>query len=59
MPTMYRWITSEFGRKHTLFSFYKGIYPGSGKAEKVLEEMGLNGPAQWKAIKKYIKDRKK
>jgi transketolase len=59
MPTMHRWITSEFGRKHTLFSFYKGIYPGSGKADKVLEEMGLNGPAQWKAIKKYIKDRKK
>jgi len=54
MPTMYRWITSEFGRKHSLFSFSRGIYPGSGKAEKVLQEVGLNGPAQWEAIKKYI-----
>ncbi len=57
MPTMYRWITSEFGRKHSLFSFSKGIYPGSGKAEKVLEEVGLNGPGQWAAIEKYIKGR--
>jgi len=57
MPTMYRWITSEFGRKHSLSSFSRGIYPGSGKAEKVLEEVGLNGPAQWEALKKYLQDR--
>jgi transketolase len=59
LPTMFRWITSEFGRKHTLYAFHKGIYPGSGKAEKVLQEMEINGPAQWKAIQKYIKARKK
>jgi transketolase len=57
IPTMYRWILSDFGRKHSLHSFFRGIYPGSGKAEKVLEEVGLNGPAQWQAIQKYIKDR--
>ncbi len=57
MPTMYRWITSEFGRRHSLFSFSRGIYPGSGKAEKVLEEVGLNGPFQWDNINKYIKNR--
>jgi transketolase len=57
MPTMYRWITSDFGREHSLFSFSRGIYPGSGKAEKVLEEVGLNGPSQWAMIEKYIKDR--
>ncbi len=57
MPTMYYWITSDFGRKHSLFAYSRGIYPGSGKAEKVLEEVGLNGPAQWAAIQKYIKDR--
>ena len=57
LPTMYRWITSELGRKHTLSAFSKGIYPGSGKAEKVLEEMGLNGPAQWEMVQKYIKAR--
>jgi transketolase len=59
MPTMYRWITSEFGRKHTLFSFSRGIYPGSGKAEVVLKEVGLDGPSQWNSIQKYISARAK
>jgi len=59
MPTMYRWITSEFGRKYSLFSFSRGIYPGSGKAEVVLKEVGLNGPAQWDSIQKYIAARGK
>lgn len=57
MPTMYRWITSDLGRRHSLHAFSKGIYPGSGKAEKVLEEMGLNGPAQWEMVQKYIRAR--
>ena len=57
MPTLYRWVTSEFGRQHSLFSFLRGIYPGSGKAENVLEEAGLNGPAQWEAVENYIRDR--
>ena len=57
MPTMYRWITSDFGRKHSLFAFSRGIYPGSGTAEMVLQEVGLNGPAQWEKIEKYIRDR--
>ena len=57
MPTIYRWVTSEFGRQHSLFSFSRGIYPGSGKAEMVLQEVGLNGPAQWEKIQKYIGDR--
>ncbi len=59
MPTMYRWITSDLGRQYSLFSFSRGIYPGSGKAEIVLKEVGLNGPAQWDSIQKYIKARAK
>jgi transketolase len=59
MPTMYRWVTSDFGRAHSLFSFSRGIYPGSGKAEAVLKEVGLNGPAQWESIQKYIAARGK
>ncbi|UCC80538.1 MAG: hypothetical protein JSW64_04025 [Candidatus Zixiibacteriota bacterium] len=54
IPTMYRWITSDLGRKYTIHSFVRGIYPGSGKAEVVLKEVGLNGPAQWDSIQKYI-----
>ena len=59
MPTMYRWITSELGRKYTINSFVRGIYPGSGKAEIVMKEVGLNGPAQWDTIQKYIAARGK
>jgi transketolase len=59
MPTMYRWITSELGRKYTINSFVRGIYPGSGKAEVVMKEVGLNGPAQWDSIQKYITARGK
>jgi transketolase len=59
MPTMYRWIASELGRKHTLFSFSRGIYPGSGKADVVMKEVGLDGPAQWDTIQKYIAARGK
>jgi transketolase len=57
MPTMYRWITSDLGIDHSLYSFSQGFYPGSGKAEIVLKEVGLNGPAQWDSIQKYIKNR--
>lgn len=57
VPTMYRWITSDYGIKHSLSSFSRGIYPGSGKADMVMQEVGLDGPAQWEAIQKYVKDR--
>ncbi|MCD6163673.1 MAG: hypothetical protein J7K40_14825 [candidate division Zixibacteria bacterium] len=57
MPTLYRWVTSDMGRKHSLFAFSKGIYPGSGKAEVVMKEVSLDGAAQWEAILQYIKDR--
>jgi transketolase len=53
LPTMYRWVTSKEGRKRTLHAFSKGHYLGSGQAHKVLEEAGLDGEGQWKAIKAY------
>ena len=53
LPTMYRWITSKEGRKRTLHAFSKGHYLGSGQAHKVLEEAGLRGDGQWKAVKEY------
>lgn len=56
MPTMYRWVTSPFGRRHSLSAFSRGKYSGSGTADKVLKEIGLDGPAQWEAVKKYIDD---
>jgi len=58
LPTMYRWIRSEEGRAATLHPFQKGHFLGSGQANKVLTEAGLDGESQFKAILKFIKDRK-
>ena len=54
LPTMYRWITSARGRAATLHPFQKGHYLGSGPGYRVLEEAGLDGKSQYRAIKKYI-----
>jgi len=50
IPTMYRWITSEEGRRRTLHPFSHGHYLGSGAGLKVLEEAGIDGKSQLKAI---------
>jgi transketolase len=54
LPTMYRWICSERGRKMTLHPFQKGHYLGSGQADMVLAEAGLDGESQFKAIKRFL-----
>ncbi len=55
LPTMYRWILSDRGREMTLHPFRKGHYLGSGQAQMVLAEAGLDGKSQFKAIMKYLK----
>jgi len=57
LPTMYRWITSERGRAATLHPFQKGRYLGSGQADMVMRQAGLDGRSQLKAIKKFLKSR--
>jgi transketolase len=54
MPTLYRWVTSDLGRQHSLNAFSKGHYLGSGQAHKVLEEAGLDGPSQYEAVRRYV-----
>lgn len=54
LPTLYRFVTSEWGRTNSLHPFMKGHYMGSGQAHKVLEEAGLDSESQYKAIKKLI-----
>ena len=54
LPTMYRWIRSEQGRKMTLHPFQKGHYLGSGQAQMVLSEAGLDGESQFKAILRFL-----
>jgi len=55
LPTLYRFVTSEKGRLSSIYPFKKGSYMGSGQAAKVLEEAGLDGEAQYEAIKRHIK----
>ncbi len=54
LPTMYRWIRSDWGRKMTRYPFVKGHYLGSGQGDKLLLEAGLDGKSQFEAIKNYI-----
>ncbi|MGD2097250.1 MAG: hypothetical protein PVG35_06680 [Desulfobacterales bacterium] len=54
LPTMYRWIRSDRGRQMTLHPFQKGHYLGSGQAEMVLAEAGLDGESQFKAILRFL-----
>ena len=57
LPTMYRWIRSDRGRRATLHPYLKGHYLGSGQADMVLAEAGLDGQSQFKAIMQYLKGR--
>lgn len=56
LPTMYRWITSARGRAATMHPFMKGHYLGSGQADKVLQEAGLDGHSQFEGIRQYLRD---
>jgi hypothetical protein len=53
LPTLYRWVASEAGRRASLHAFIHGHYLGSGQAHKVLEEARLHGEGQFEAIMKY------
>jgi transketolase len=55
LPTMYRWVKSERGRKMTLHPFKKGHFLGSGQAHMVVAEAELDGESQFKAIVEYLK----
>ena len=56
LPTMYRWIRSDIGRKHTLHPFVKGHYLGSGAGDMVIHEAGLDGAGKVHAIRAWLDD---
>ena len=56
LATMYRWIRSDRGRRMTLHPFQKGHFLGSGQAEMVMSEAGLDGESQYKAIMRYLEN---
>ena len=49
LPTMFRWVKSDFGLSMTLHPFRKGHFLGSGQGEVVLAEAGLDGRSQYKS----------
>ncbi len=53
LPTLYYWVRSEQGLKYSLHPFANNKYLGSGKAESVLKEAGLDKESQLKRIKEY------
>jgi transketolase len=57
LATMYRWIRSDEGLRRTLHPYRGGRYPGSGQAERVLEEAGLDGGHQLQAVLEYAESR--
>ncbi|MBN1981901.1 MAG: hypothetical protein JW795_10230 [Chitinivibrionales bacterium] len=56
LPTLYRWVSSNNGRHASLYPFKKGHYLGSGRADTVMAEAGLDCRSQFDAISAYVKD---
>jgi len=54
LPTMYRWIQSDLGRRHSMYPFMQGHYLGSGAGDMVIHEAGLDGEGQYAGIRKYM-----
>jgi transketolase len=54
LPTLDRWLLSSAGRKASLHPYRGGRYPGSGQAEKVMLEAGLDGASQYQALRAWV-----
>jgi transketolase len=54
LPTLERWVCSGRGRRMSLHPFRRGHFLGSGQADQVLEEAGLDGKSQFEAICRYV-----
>jgi len=54
LPTLFRWVRSDFGLSMTLHPFRKGHFLGSGQGFMVLAEAGLDGRSQYRSVKKYV-----
>ncbi len=54
LPTMYKWVTGFESRYRILHPFRKGYYLGSGTAESVLHQAGLDAESIYDEVIKYI-----
>ena len=57
LPTLYRFIRTEKGRELSLFPHREGHFLGSGQADQVIKEAGLDGPGQYRGIRRYLEQR--
>ena len=57
LPTMYRWVRSEYGLSKTMHPFQKGRFLGSGPGAMVLKQAGLDGESQFKKVMEYVEGR--
>jgi transketolase len=57
LSTLFRWVSSDLGRAHSLHPFRKGHFLGSGQGPMVLAEAGLDGESQAKAVRAYAEAR--
>ncbi len=55
--TMHHWIMSEAGRAATLHPFQGKHFLGSGQADKVIAQAGLDGESQAAAVMRYVESR--
>ena len=55
LPTMARWVHTQEGIQISLHPCRKDRFLGSGNWDKVLEEAGLDGPAQLKAVLEWCR----
>jgi transketolase len=57
LPTLYRWVRSDYGREMSLHPFRDGHFLGSGQADMVLKEAKLHGEGQLEGIKRFLSGR--
>ncbi len=54
LATLHGFVTSARGRRASLHPFGRGRHLGSGKADRVLEEAGLDAQSQLEAVLSYV-----
>ena len=54
LPTLYRWVCSDAGRRGHAAPLPHGHYLGSGQGDVVLAEAGLDGASQYAAVRAYL-----
>ncbi|MGQ9675009.1 MAG: hypothetical protein ACUVX1_05025 [Chloroflexota bacterium] len=54
LPTMYRWVLSSRGRAASLYPYRKGHFLGSGQAESVLAEAGLDAAGLYEGVRTFL-----